>query len=121
MTDLTNGAVTKDNDSSPGMAGPRVVVVFKVVLWLVAIAYLLTSIVIVINAFVWLPGLPSAWYTIQRALYWPFQPYLKLMGQLLGSPSISYGAFVLISRAPFIIGTVAIMVVLIKRMKTKRV
>lgn len=99
----------------------RGIPIWWVILWPVSAAYLLTSIVIVINAFAWLPGLPSAWYTMQRALYWPFQPYLKLMGQLLGSPSISYGTFVVISRAPFIAGAVAIMVVLVKRMKTKRV
>lgn len=118
---MTNGAGIKEKESSPGILGPRGVAAFKVVLWLVAIAYLLTSIVIVINAFVWLPGLPSAWYTMQRALYWPFQPYLKLMGQVLGSPSISYGTFVVISRAPFIAGAVAIIVVLAKRRKTKRI
>lgn len=102
-------------------AGRRGTPIWWVILWPVSAAFLATSIVVVINAFVWLPGLPSAWYTMQRALYWPFQPYFKLVGHLLESPSISYGTFVVISRAPFIAGAVAVMTALVKYKKTKRV
>ena len=86
--------------------------VWKIVLWPVSLAYLLTSSVVIVNAFVWLSILPSAWYAVQRVLYWPFQPYFSLMGRLMGSPSISYSTYVLVSWAPIALVSLGLVLVL---------
>ncbi|MDO8473705.1 MAG: hypothetical protein Q7T05_07810 [Dehalococcoidia bacterium] len=113
MVNAALGAGIQENASRVRPVRAWAVQVLKAVLWLVALAYLLTSAIVIINAFAWLPGLPDVWYAMQHALYWPFQPYFTVMGKLLGNPSISYGAFVVIVRAPFILIALAAMVVLI--------
>ena len=85
----------------------------KMVLWLVSLAYLLTSGVVSVNAFAWLPTLPSAWYVVQRVLYWPFQPYFELMARLLGSPFIPYSTYVLVSWAPIALVSLVLVLVLL--------
>ncbi|MDO8671926.1 MAG: hypothetical protein Q7O66_10920, partial [Dehalococcoidia bacterium] len=68
-----------------------------------ALLYFATSLVVVVNAFVWTATFPSLWYTVQRVLYWPFGPYLDFAVSLLGGPDVSYQIFVLIARLPFLV------------------
>lgn len=70
---------------------------------LIAFLYFVTSAVVVVNAFVWLPTFPAFWYAIQRIMYWPWQPYFDLAYALLGRSSISYGAYAVVTRAPFLV------------------
>lgn len=76
---------------------------------LIAFLYLVTSAVVVINAFVWLPTFPDFWYDIQSIIYWPWQPYFDLAYALLGRSSISYRAYAVVTRAPFLVVPIAIM------------
>ncbi|GEM_PF-5001112 len=119
MADLAaNSAIPKED--IPTETGKRVpAAILKTLLGLLAAAYLLTSSVIIVNAFAWLPGLPEAWYAMQKALYWPFQPYLALMGKVLGNPSISYSTFVIASRAPFIVASTIVLFLLLRRKRER--
>lgn len=65
--------------------------------------YFVTSLVVIINGFVWMPGLPSLWYDLEKVMYIPFRPYLDLMFKVLGPVDISYQVYALITRSPFII------------------
>lgn len=76
---------------------------------LIAFLYLVTSAVVVINAFVWLPTFPAFWYAMQRIIYWPWQPYFDVAYAVLGRSSISYGAYAVVTRAPFLVVPLAIM------------
>ena len=67
---------------------------------LVSLLYLLTSAVVTINGFVWLPGLPASWYAMEAALYWPLRPYFDLTFSLMGRWDMPYGIYALLSRAP---------------------
>src|SRR3972149_106421 len=103
MVEAARNTVVQDNGSQSRRKWRGLPVAWKIVLWPVSLAYLLTSSVVIVNAFAWLPTLPSAWYVVQRVLYWPFQPYFELMARLLGSPSISYSTYVLVSWAPIML------------------
>jgi len=83
---------------------------------LIAFLYLITSAVVVINAFIWLPTFPDFWYDIQHVIYWPWQPYFDLAYALLGRSSISYGAYALLTRAPFLAVPAAIMALTARRL-----
>ena len=83
---------------------------------LLAFLYFVTSAVVVINAFVWLPTFPSFWYDMQRIIYWPWQPYFDLAYALLGRSSISYGAYAIVTRAPFLVVPLAIMGLTVRRL-----
>ena len=83
---------------------------------LIAFLYFITSAVVVINAFVWLPTFPSFWYAMQRIIYWPWQPYFDLAYTLLGRSSISYGAYAVVTRAPFLTASMAIMALTARRL-----
>ena len=56
---------------------------------LIAFLYLVTSAVVVINAFVWLPTFPAFWYDVQRIIYWPWQPYFALAYALSGCATMA--------------------------------
>ncbi|MBI2859391.1 MAG: hypothetical protein HYX90_09970 [Chloroflexi bacterium] len=86
----------------------------KVLLSLLSLAYLLTSAVVIVNSFAWLPGMPEAWYGVQRVLYWPFQPYLALIGKLMAGPSIGYREFTVASRAPFVVISLAALIFIVR-------
>jgi len=83
---------------------------------LLAFLYFITSAVVVINAFVWLPTFPDFWYDIQHIIYWPWQPYFDLAYALLGRSSISYRAYALLTRAPFLVVPLAIMGLAVRRL-----
>lgn len=81
----------------------RITLLIVILVNLTAFLYLITSAVVVINAFVWLPTFPPFWYAIQRIMYWPWQPYFDLAYALLGRSSISYGVYAVVTRAPFLV------------------
>ena len=86
---------------------------------LVALSYGCTSLVVVLNALgnatggVWLPSFPAGYYRFSRWLYWPFQWYFTLLAPLRAHPQVSYMTYALISHAPFLIGSVTVLVVAI--------
>jgi hypothetical protein len=86
---------------------------------LVALSYFCTSLVVVVNALgtatgvVWLPSFPSGYYLFSRWLYWPFQWYFTLLAPLRANPQVSYMTYALIGHAPFLIGSVTVLVVAI--------
>ena len=86
---------------------------------LVALSYGGTSLVVVVNALGtatgvgWLPSFPAGYYRFSRALYWPFQWYFALLAPLRAHPQVSYLTYALIGHAPFLIGSVAVLVVAI--------
>jgi len=86
---------------------------------LVALSYGCTSLVVVVNALgnatgvVWLPSFPAGYYLFSRWLYWPFQWYFTLLAPLRAHPQVSYMAYALIGHAPFLIGSVTVLVVAI--------
>lgn len=73
----------------------------------VCLAYFLTSAVVLVNAFAWLPSMPSAWYQMQRVLYWPFKPYFSLASALLGGSSIPYTVYAVVAWSPFLVVSMA--------------
>mgnify|MGYP001578308001 CR=1 FL=1 len=93
----------------------KIRLLLKGMIWLVGMAYFLTSAVVIVNAFVWLPTMPSAWYQVQRILYWPFQPYFALALHLLDKPSISYTVYATVSWSPFLLLSIALLVALLRR------
>jgi len=82
---------------------------------LIAFLYFVTSAVVVINTFIWLPTLPSLWYAVEGIIYWPFRPYFDLAYALLGRSSISYGAYAVVTRVPFLAVPIAIMGLTVRR------
>jgi len=85
----------------------------------IAFLYLVTSVVVVVNAFVWLPTLPPFWYDVQRIIYWPFQPYFDFAFSVLGRSNISYGAYAIVTRAPFLVVSLAVMGLIVRRLVGK--
>lgn len=88
----------------------------EILVGLIAFLYFVTSMVVVINAFVWRPTLPSFWYAVEGIIYWPFGPYFDLAYALLGRSSISYGAYVIVTRAPFLALPIAITWLTVRRL-----
>lgn len=86
---------------------------------LIAFLYFITSAVVVINAFIWLPTLPPFWYAMQRIIYWPWQPYFAFAYALLGWSSISYGTYAVVTRAPFLGVPLAITGLTVRRLVRK--
>jgi hypothetical protein len=90
-----------------------------VAIGLVALSYGCTSLVVVVNALgtatgvVWLPSFPSGYYRVSWCLYWPFQWYFTLLDPLRTHPQVSYLTYALFSHAPFLLGSVAALVVTI--------
>jgi hypothetical protein len=88
---------------------------------LTALSYGFTSLVVIVNALgnatgaVWLPSFPQSYYLFSRWLYWPFQWYFALLAPLRAHPQVSYMTYALISYAPFLIGSAALLVVTILR------
>ena len=86
---------------------------------LVALSYFCTSLVVVLNALgnatgvVWLPSFPAGYYRFSRWLYGPFQWYFTLLAPLRAHPQVSYMTYALIGHAPFLIGSVTMLVVAI--------
>ncbi|MBI4282498.1 MAG: hypothetical protein HY672_03300 [Chloroflexi bacterium] len=93
----------------------RISLLLKGMAWLVGMAYFLTSAVVIVNAFVWLPTMPSAWYQVQRILYWPFQPYFALALDLLGRPNISYPVYATVTWSPFLLLSIVLPIALLRR------
>jgi len=94
----------------------RIALLIAILVNLTAFVYLITSAVVVINAFVWLSTLPAFWYDIQHIIYWPWQPYFDLAYALLGRSSISYGAYAVVTRTPFLLVPIAIMGLTVRRL-----
>ena len=86
---------------------------------LVALSYSGTSLVVMVNALgtatgvVWLPSFPAGYYRFSRWLYWLFQWYFTCLEPLRAHPQVSYMMYALISHAPFLIGSVTMLVVAI--------
>jgi hypothetical protein len=86
---------------------------------LVALSYCCTSLVVVVNALgnatgdVWLPSFPAGYYLLSRWLYGPFQWYFTLLAPLRAHPQVSYLTYALLGHAPFLIGSVTVLVVTI--------
>ena len=84
---------------------------------LVALSYFCTSLVVVVNALgnatgvVWLPSFPAGYYRVSRGLYGPFEWYFTLLAPLRAHPQVSYLTYALIGHAPFLLGSVAALVV----------
>ncbi len=92
----------------------------KSLLGLACIAYFLTSAVVVVNAFVWTPTLPSVWYQLQHILYWPFQPYFALATRLLGGASTPYSVYAVVTRVPFLVLSIVGAVALVRSGRVRR-
>lgn len=77
-------------------------------LGLVSLAYVLTSLVVVINAtgnatgVVWLPSFPDVYYVVSGFMYRPFAAYFSMLAPVQANPSIDYMSYAWISRAPFL-------------------
>lgn len=84
-----------------------------------ALLYFVTSLTVVVSAFIWLGTWPSFWYALQKVLYWPFQPYFGFTLSALGDKEISYQVYALISRAPFLVVPVLVLIVALPRMRSK--
>jgi hypothetical protein len=89
---------------------------------LVALSYFGTSVVVVVNAtgVVWLPSFPAGYYLVSRWLYWPFQWYFTLLAPLRAHPQVSYLTYALLGHAPFLIGSVTVLVVAIIKARRAR-
>src|SRR3989304_5516879 len=98
MAWVEHGAGTKTVSRPQKMGKSRLLL--KSLVWLGGMGHFLTSAVVIVNAFVWLPTMPSAWYQVQRILYWPFQPYFALALDLLGRPNISYPVYATVTWSP---------------------
>ncbi len=79
-----------------------------------ALLYFITSLAVVVGAFVWLGIFPGFWYATQKALYWPFQPYLDVTLSVFGGPDIPYPTYAIISRSPFLIVPILIWIGLLR-------
>ncbi|HIC89473.1 MAG TPA: hypothetical protein EYP04_08735 [Anaerolineae bacterium] len=87
---------------------------------LIAGLYLVTSGIVVVNGFVWLPTMPSFWYDVEAVMYWPFQPYFDLAFALLGHLDLPYWAYALLTRAPFFLIPLLILVGAVRSIKKRR-
>jgi hypothetical protein len=106
--------------SSSTTAGPRGVPRgWLLAASLVALSYGCTSLVVVVNALgnatgvVWLPSFPVGYSRFSRWLYWPFQWYFTLLAPLQAHPQVSYMTYALIGHAPFLTGSMTVLVVAI--------
>ena len=106
--------------SSSTTAGPRGVPRgWLLAAGLVALSYGCTSLVVVVNALgnatgvVWLPSFPAGYYRVSRWLYWPFQWYFTLLAPMRAHPQVNYMTYALLSHAPFLLGSVTVLVVAI--------
>jgi hypothetical protein len=106
--------------SSSTTAGPRGVPRgWLLATGLIALSYGGTSLVVVVNALgnatgvVWLPSFPAGYYRFSQWLSWPFQWYFTLLAPLQAHPRVSYMMYALIGYAPFLIGSVTVLVVAI--------
>jgi hypothetical protein len=94
---------------------------------LVALSYGCTSLVVVVNALgnatgvVWLPSFPAWYYRFSRGLYWPFQSYFTLLEPLRAHPQVSYLTYALIGHTPFLIGSAAVIAVVVIKWSRSRV
>ena len=81
---------------------------------LVALPYLVFSIVLVLNSVgnatgaVWLPSFPSGYYVAKSALETPLGPYLALFDAYRNSPGTTYWQYTAASRLPIVALTLAI-------------
>jgi len=82
----------------------------------IAFLYFVTSAVVVINAFVWLPTFPAFWYDMQRIIYWPWQPYFDLAYAVLGRTDVSYQVYAVLTRTPFLAVPLTIMALTARRL-----
>lgn len=81
-----------------------------------ALYYLVTSLVVVINGFVWLPSFPSAYYALERAMYWPTQVYFAAVYAILGRADMPYAAYAALTRAPLVLAFGFILGLAIRRL-----
>ena len=81
----------------------------------IALLYLITSVLVVINGFVWLPSMLSLWYDVEAVLYWPFRLYFDLAFDLLSDANIPYWAYALVTRLPFLVIPLLILTGLARR------
>ncbi len=96
---LTSQSISRPRGRSPIMASR--------LLWglvgLGALYYLVTSLVVAVNGFVWLPSLPGTYYALERAMYWPVQAYFAVVYALLGRVDMPYAAYAALTRAPLVL------------------
>ncbi|MSQ43699.1 MAG: TVP38/TMEM64 family protein [Chloroflexi bacterium] len=106
------GAATADFVTKPpvpdSITQRGVAVVGRSLSGFVALAYVLTSLVVVLNAtgnatgVVWLPTFPDTYYVISGFMYRPFASYFSILAPIQANPSIDYMTYAWISRAPFL-------------------
>lgn len=93
------------------------------ILWAIvglgAFYYTVTSLVVISNGFVWLPSLPSAYYALERAMYWPAQVYFAAVYALLGRADMPYAAYVALTRAPLVLAFGFILGLAVRRLARK--
>ncbi|GAC1337002.1 MAG: hypothetical protein NVSMB23_02900 [Myxococcales bacterium] len=82
---------------------------------MLAVLYLATSAVVLINSFrsatgaAWLPSLPEGYYAFERALNLPFRPWFTLLRPLQERADLSYASWALLSRGPVFGGALAVL------------
>ncbi len=101
-----------------GRRKSRVRTAFAILLGIIGLGYLATSAVVIVNSFVWLPSLPSAWYSFENLLYWPFQPYFDLTLSMLGTSDIPYNVYAAVTRAPFVLFAAVLLIITIGLSRT---
>jgi uncharacterized membrane protein YdjX (TVP38/TMEM64 family) len=105
---MVDAPATSDTDAHPSPSRSRRRWVWPLAS-LIALPYFVTSLVVVLNSIgnatgvVWLPSFPSAYYAFARLLYLPFSPYFALLSPLQANPSVSYTAYAIVSRLPFLL------------------
>jgi uncharacterized membrane protein YdjX (TVP38/TMEM64 family) len=81
---------------------------------MVAVPYLVTSLVVVLNSAgsgngtVWLPSFPAWYYAAQRALWAPLQPFVALFDGYRSTPNVTYAQYTLASRGPVLALSLAV-------------
>jgi uncharacterized membrane protein YdjX (TVP38/TMEM64 family) len=93
---------------------------------LLALPYLIFSIVVVLNSVgnatgvVWLPSFPSWYYAAKTALEVPLAPYFALFDGFRSNPEVTYNQYALASRLPIIVLTLGIIGWTVSRFSRRR-
>ncbi len=85
-----------------------------------SLLYFATSLVVVVNSFVWTATFPSLWYAVQRVIYWPFQPYWDFTVSVLGGPETPYQTYALISRSPFLVAPIIVWIAALRHFRIRQ-
>ena len=75
---------------------------FRQIVAVLSAIYFVTGLYELLKANFWVVELPSAWYALNRVLYFPFSPYHNLVRDALMESSISYEGFTYIMWGPLV-------------------